>query len=595
TGLCPAGVTVGGFTATAVGNTTNYAWSCNGSSIGGLCVASYTTGGGGFSCTPGTTVGVQTTPITATTTGLCPAGVTVGGFTATAVGNTTNYAWSCNGSSIGGLCVASYTSGGGDIPTTSGNITVPGSQSYCGNGVVERPNAIGQYESCDLGGQNSSSWCDSTCQITITNPGSNLPGNLTITTPGSYSMNISTYKLIVGNEVSVFSNNDAVAFETNNPMYLNSIPATITNNSPLLSGANASKTINNIGVGGPIRFEIGRDYDGSGNLVNISYEERIYPNTTILFQGSELQGFKGDISSITSGSYKDTITTNPTYRSQGIYASLQYLESPFNIRVSKPIISNTAGGNAFIGSPLGYNVNTVVNNFLNELKKGNFITSTVNTSSSYALSSATTSVSDAGLSQTISTGTAGEEVNITDQLIATSDIYTPSVNITSENDIITKSIKLGDTESIRVFKSGNVSIDRNLNLSTVKTVIIEDGDLVINKNIRYNNNISSYAWIVKNGNIRIDPTVTNIAGVYVVLNGSILSNGGSTSNRLTVDGSLYGNTLDLVNNRSYVRGQTGYSALNVGVVINYSNRVIMYPPPFLAKFLEQYSLQRVAR
>lgn len=62
-------------------------------------------------------------------------------------------------------------------------------------------------------------------------------------------MNISTYKLILGNEVSVFSNNDAVAFETNNPMYLNSIPATITNNSTLLGGANISKTINNTGVG----------------------------------------------------------------------------------------------------------------------------------------------------------------------------------------------------------------------------------------------------------------------------------------------------------------------------------------------------------
>lgn len=49
----------------------------------------------------------------------------------------------------------------------------------------------------------------------------------------------------------------------------------------------------------------------------------------------------------------------------------------------------------------------------------------------------------------------------------------------------------------------------------------------------------------------------------MTLSGAIKSDGVSTPNRLAVEGSLYGNTSDLVDNRSYVRGQTGYSALNV--------------------------------
>lgn len=126
-------------------------------------------------------------------------------------------------------------------------------------------------------------------------------------------------------------------------------------------------------------------------------------------------------------------------------------------------------------------------------------------------------------------------------------------------------------------------------------MIVENGNLLINADIRYADKASSFAWIVKNGNIIIADTVQNISGVYVTLAGAIESNGISTPNRLTVDGSLYGNTSDLVTHRSYVRGQTGYSALNVGVVVNYSNRAIMYPPPFLSRFLDQYSLQRVAR
>lgn len=44
-----------------------------------------------------------------------------------------------------------------------------------------------------------------------------------------------------------------------------------------------------------------------------------------------------------TGGYEDTITANPDYRNQGLYASLQYLEAPFNVRVSRPIIGNTAG------------------------------------------------------------------------------------------------------------------------------------------------------------------------------------------------------------------------------------------------------------
>lgn len=137
--------------------------------------------------------------------------------------------------------------------------------------------------------------------------------------------------------------------------------------------------------------------------MNINYEERIYPSSLVLFQGSELQSFAGDTTTIV-GSYADTVIANPTYRSQGIYASLQYLESPFNIRVSHPIVANIAGGSAFIGSPLGQSVNTVVQSFMNNLRSGNFTTSTVNVASS-GLSSATSTVSGNNtLSQTIASG-----------------------------------------------------------------------------------------------------------------------------------------------------------------------------------------------
>lgn len=61
-------------------------------------------------CVPGTTTGPQVAALSATSPNLCPATQIVGGFTGTTVGTLTNYTWSCNGSTVGGACAASYNS-----------------------------------------------------------------------------------------------------------------------------------------------------------------------------------------------------------------------------------------------------------------------------------------------------------------------------------------------------------------------------------------------------------------------------------------------------------------------------------------------------
>ena len=54
-------------------------------------------------------------------------------------------------------------------------------------------------------------------------------------------------------------------------------------------------------------------------------------------------------------------------------------------------------------------------------------------------------------------------------------------------------------------------------LSGVKTVVIEDQDLIIQNDITYADADASWAFIVKNGNIRIDSNVTSIAGAFVTV------------------------------------------------------------------------------
>ena len=53
------------------------------------------------------------------------------------------------------------------------------------------------------------------------------------------------------------------------------------------------------------------------------------------------------------------------------------------------------------------------------------------------------------------------------------------IDITSVSDLVSKSVPLGDNESVRVFKNGDVSISGNMDLSGVKTIIVENGNLII--------------------------------------------------------------------------------------------------------------------
>lgn len=125
--------------------------------------------------------------------------------------------------------------------------------------------------------------------------------------------------------------------------------------------------------------------------------------------------------------------------------------------------------------------------------------------------------------------------------------------IANLGELMSKSEKFADTETVRVFKNANVTIGGDVNLTGVRTIIIENGNLFINADITYADKDASFAWVVKNGNIIVRHDVENIAGVYVTLAGSIKSDGMAVPDRLSVDGSLYGDTSDLVANRSYVR------------------------------------------
>jgi hypothetical protein len=141
-------------------------------------------------------------------------------------------------------------------------------------------------------------------------------------------------------------------------------------------------------------------------------------------------------------------------------------------------------------------------------------------------------------------------------------------------------------------------------LKWVKTIIIEKWDLEINNDIYYDSaeKNASWAFIVKNGNIRISKDVRHIAGVFLAMNINweawkwiLESIDWETANQLIVDWSLYWNSENLSKDRTYVRWTEWSTALATWIIINYSNRSLKNPPSMLTYFIEQYTQKRVAK
>ncbi|MBU1019515.1 hypothetical protein KJ764_06140, partial [Patescibacteria group bacterium] len=145
------------------------------------------------------------------------------------------------------------------------------------------------------------------------------------------------------------------------------------------------------------------------------------------------------------------------------------------------------------------------------------------------------------------------------------------------------------------------------------TVIVENGDLNIGAyaNIRYEDaqfgfnhytykddadygNLASVAFVVLNGNININHSVSDMVGVYYVDNGGLYNSGAERDpigEQLRIYGSVYGDIENLMLESGFV----GPPELDHGaIVIRYDERVILNTPPGLSEYVDFYS-EKVAR
>jgi len=160
-------------------------------------------------------------------------------------------------------------------------------------------------------------------------------------------------------------------------------------------------------------------------------------------------------------------------------------------------------------------------------------------------------------------------------------------------------------------KNGNLIVDAFTPPVTkgARTYVIENGDLIIKGNIKYSESpydlanikeIPVIAFIVINGSIQIDPSVTELSGIFVAINGegtNIRANSGKvlgtarSESPMKILGSVYGDIQPLFESRSYV----GNARFGQGtIVINYDGRLFYNLPPGLKEVLN-IAPEQVAR
>lgn len=479
--------------------------------------------------------GRDTTPAACTTT------VTVtewGGWSSSSSSSSSSSWW---GSSSGG-----WSSGGG------------WGWNYCGDWTLQRPNNQMIYEECDFGWStpwsNWPAWCgkpdswENACKIIEnTQPGWGTDRNNT--QPGWGDISLSPWDtLLLGWWMWVFE-------------YLSSNNATITNSST--SDIFIDKRL--------CVYKQWFNYGSmSGNSIcSTNVIGQLAKNWWVKKLSIADDRFVADISSFPSGitSTDGQIITTLEW----LQNSSTFLKSILKVRVAKPSVNTVWGWASLLDGTKLSDVSKLSKDMwpLNaEVNKNLILTSLW----SNPLSSYTKTVNDTKLVNKSKTD-GQKDLSAFDQSFSTGTVQTI-------NKLPTQKYNWFDN----IFThNGNVSLSSQKIEWGNKTYIIENGNLTIKWNITSTDNI---LFVVKQGNVIIENAVTQLDAIIINIWWKVIWDTSSTTNRLVVNGALYGNVDDLLANRTYIKDRWEY--IDVGTNINFTSKVFSSPPPLLSKFLWEY-------
>ncbi|MDD3646648.1 MAG: hypothetical protein PHH06_04570, partial [Candidatus Gracilibacteria bacterium] len=330
-----------------------------------------------------------------------------------------------------------------------------------------------------------------------------------------------------------------------------------------------------------VKYKEGNSLDYISKTICQNLPDILYPYQKVEF--NTFPTFTGNKDLVPDGqSYADNVIVT-TIEEDGVLYDNAYFTANFNVRVSKPSIVTSGGGTSYVSDTSKIaNINDVA---INEQNK-NFAGVGVSTGDTSSFSDTTDDADIVSDTQSDGDNYSGSLTTVTDEDGAASSTTTSLSDFENYNGI----------ENVFILRNKNFRITSNYfsSLTGPRTYIVENANLYVDTNLSYPENI---AFVVKGGNIIIDASVSSIKGTYISIEkngvgGSITS--GATSTQLTVNGSLYGDVSNLVDNRYYVEETSG--ALSVGTIVSFGSALFTKPAPLVSQFITEYlNSQKVAK
>ena len=304
-------------------------------------------------------------------------------------------------------------------------------------------------------------------------------------------------------------------------------------------------------------------------------DEVIYEYETIKYSeyrdinGGDLPSYIGNKDGVMGDSYEDA-TITASIKTNGIAYYGAYFAESADLRVAKPAIVTTGGGTSYVKSTTTADIADVTDNAIGDT---NFVWVSAGSGSVSSNVEVLTVGSDAQTS-------IESERDIYEQSVEeiTTETFTPALDtVTGFSDTY------NGLDNVFIVRGKNVDLSTLPAVSKPTTYIVEGGDLTIKWNIEADHNV---AFVVRNGNIIINDNVETIDGTYVVLwTGEII--GQPSAEQLVVNGSLYGNIDQLVNNRYYISDDTS-GPLSVGTIVSFGSSLFSRPAPLVSQFVGEY-------
>jgi len=253
-----------------------------------------------------------------------------------------------------------------------------------------------------------------------------------------------------------------------------------------------------------------------------------------------------------------------------------YFATPVKVRVAKPSIITVWWGTSYVKSvDKVSDINKVA--LTNKNNNKNFVWTSISKLTSYSKNTTDSKVVNNTKKQGIKYSNSLTWV-INDSSATTSDIVW-----------INNGESYNWMKNVFIFKNKNLKIDTSNALNSFNwpvTFIVENWNLYINKNIIYDNNI---AFVVKGWDIIIDSWVTRIDGTYITIKKwtnwwKILS--AQSTDTLVINGSLYWNIDDLVDNR--VKITENAWNLSVWTIVSFGSALFRKPAPLVSQFITEY-------